>query len=215
MKSISDRTSAPLGLVVAFVAVALMLLPSATAVAATQKTPTLAAPWHTATSIHLAFYVSDIEGLDSFFITDGSQTWEQSALDPWNRTLTLPTNNTYTFIVRTRDTAGRLSQPSNPVSVLIEDQPPSAPTNLRVENGMLVWDPAIDNSGAISGYQVLYDGSSPYQGAQETTVPLQQWYDPMQDTYSPTRGSHTFTVTAYDPSGNGSAPSNAVTAIVP
>jgi hypothetical protein len=99
--------------------------------------------------------------------------------------------------------------------VLIEDQPPSPPPNLRVESGKLVWDPATDNSGTIVVYGVFYDGSSLYQGTSETSVPLQQWYDPMQDVYFPTAGSHTFTVTARDPSGNDSAASNSVTAVVP
>jgi hypothetical protein len=110
---------------------------------------------------------------------------------------------------------GNLSPPSNTVSVLIEDEPPSAPPNLRVENGKLVWDVATDNSGTIVGYSVFYDGSSPYQATNGTSVPLQQWYDPMQDAYFPTAGSHLFTVTARDPSGNMSAASNAANAVVP
>jgi hypothetical protein len=180
--------------------------------------PTVRAPWHTASSIGLVWSgASDDVGVDSFQISDGSQVWEQSALDfVWQRTLTdLPTNKTYTLTVRALDAAGNLSPPSNAVSVLIENQPPSAPTNLRVENGRLVWDPATDNSGTIAGYGVYYDGSSPYQGTTGTSVPLQQTCDPMFDECFPASGSHTFTVKARDPSGNDSPASNSVTALVP
>jgi hypothetical protein len=180
--------------------------------------PTLQAPWHTSSSIDLAWNgASDDVGLDSFQISDGSQTWEQSAIAySWQRTLSgLATNRTYVLTVRARDTAGNLSPPSNTVSVLIEDEPPSAPSNLRVENGKLVWDAATDNSGTIVGYSVFYDDSSPYQATNGTSVPLQQWYDPMQDAYFPTAGSHLFTVKARDPSGNMSAASNAANAVVP
>jgi hypothetical protein len=63
---------------------------------------------------------SDDVGLDSLVISDGSRTWEQSALDyAWKRTLSgLPTNRTYTLTVRARHAAGNLSAPSNAVSVL-------------------------------------------------------------------------------------------------
>jgi hypothetical protein len=179
--------------------------------------PTLQSPWHKTTSIALTWGgTSDDVGVASFQITDGSHMWEQSALYSWQRTLTdLPTNKTYALTVRARDAAGNLSPPSNPVSVLIEDQPPSAPANLRVASGKLVWDRATDNSGTISYYLVFYDGSLSYEATTGTSVPLQQTYDPMMDSYSPPAGSHTFTVKAIDPSGNVSSPSNSVTATVP
>jgi hypothetical protein len=180
--------------------------------------PTLQAPWHTASSIGLTWSgATDDVGVDSFQISDGTQTWEQSAINySWQRTLSgLATNRTYTLTIRARDVAGNFSAPSNSVSVLIEDQSPSAPANLRVENGKLVWDRATDNSGTITGYDVFYDGSSPYASTTGTSVPLQQTFDPMQGSYFPTAGSHTFTVKARDPSGNISAPSNTVTATVP
>jgi hypothetical protein len=181
--------------------------------------PTLASPWHTSTSIALSWSgASDDVGVESFQISDGSQTWEQSAPDlAWQRTLSgLATNRTYTLTVRARDAAGNLSPPSNAVSVLIENQPPTAPTNLRVEDGRLVWDRSTDNSGTIAGYMVYFDGSNSYRGTSgETSVTLEQTCDPMFDECFPSSGTHTFTVKGRDPSGNVSSESNAVTAVIP
>jgi hypothetical protein len=112
---------------------------------------------------------------------------------------------------KARDAAGNSSPPSNSVSVLIEDQPPSAPPNLRVEHGKLVWHPATDNSGGRRLRRVLRRLIALWEHT-GTTVPLQRFYDPMQDAYYPAAGTHTFTVKARDASGNISAVSNPVTA---
>src|SRR2546423_7468837 len=119
--------------------------------------PTAYESFHTTTSIQVGWWnTTDDVGIDTFLITDGTQTWESPAWQQWWRTLDgLATNRTYTLTVRARDAAGNVSAPSNPVSVFIENTPPTPPRNLRVENDRLVWDPATDNSGTITRYSVF------------------------------------------------------------
>jgi hypothetical protein len=172
-------------------------------------TPTAFDFGHTQTSATVGFTIDPAQAgdVDAFVITNGSRTWESPVWDQWWETVTdLPTNRTHTFTVRTRDAAGNLSAASNPVSMLLENQPPTAPRNLRLQNGRLAWDPATDNSGKIVTYTIRADGAF-IRGTPETNGPLTGW-DPIAGQPIPGPGRHAYTVTATDPSGNVSAPSD-------
>jgi len=190
---------------------------SATAAGATGSSPAPTAQIfaHTATSIQIGYSTTDLT-VDTFVITDGSHTWEAPAWQQWWRTLTdLTTNKTYTFTVRARNAAGTVSPPSSPVSVFIENTPPTPPQNLRVESGHLAWDPATDNAGTISRYQVFADGVLRARGRMTTSTAQLQVLDPVTGRPTPGSGTHVFTMKATDSSGNVSGPSNAITVQIP
>jgi hypothetical protein len=110
---------------------ALPLFASATAATANTKAsnaPTLRSPWHTATSINLTFSVSDIDDLDSFVITDGSQTWEQSALQSWQRTLTHSSYEQDVHIHRPRPRCGRPPLSTKQLGLGADRGPAAEPT---------------------------------------------------------------------------------------
>lgn len=195
----------------AVLAVAALAVSAAPAVAAL-PTPTAFDFGHTQTSVTVGFSVDPAaaEDVDSYVITDGSRTWESPIWQQWWKTLTdLPSNKTYTFTVRTRDAAGHLSAASNPVSVHIEDQPPTPPRNLRVENGRLAWDAATDNSGKVTSYTIFADGVF-IRSTSALSGPLTGW-DPVAGLPIPGPGRHSYAVKAGDPSGNISAPSDPIT----
>jgi hypothetical protein len=178
--------------------------------------PTAREFFHTATSVTLAWMSGgDDVGVDSFLISGGGRTWTVPAWHQWSRELAgLETNRTHTFTVRARDAAGNVSAPSNAVSVAIENQPPTAPGNLREGGEGLLWDAASDNSGAIETYWVFVDGAaSPLHGTYRPTSPLQVWDDSLME-FLPAPGTHTYTVRARDTSGNLGPPSNALTVVV-
>ena len=195
----------------------LVVTVSATAAGAAGTTPAPTAQIfaHTATSVQIGYSTSDLT-VDAFVISDGSKTWESPAWQQWWRTLTdLPTNKTYTFTVRARNSAGAVSPPSNPVSVFIENTPPTPPQNVRVESGHLAWDPATDNAGTISRYTVFVDGVARVRGRMGTGTAQLQVLDPVTGRPTPGSGTHVFTMKATDSSGNVSGPSNAVTVQIP
>jgi hypothetical protein len=178
--------------------------------------PTLRHFSHTTTSVQVGWTGGEDDvGVDAFVITNGSRTWTIPAWQQWWTTLDgLETNRTHTFTVRARDAAGNVSPPSNEVAVLIENVAPSAPQNLRVENGRLAWDPSTDNSGTVVGYRIFFEDTL-LAGTTGTSGPLQV-EDPVDMELVPPSGTrHTYTVRAVDPSGNASSPSNAVTVVVP
>jgi hypothetical protein len=176
--------------------------------------PTAYEQMHTATSVSLGWHgTTDDVGVESFVVSNGSITRTFPAWQQWWQAVTdLPTNRTHTFTVRARDAAGNLSPPSNAVSVLIEDVPPTAPRNLREGGQGLVWDAATDNVGVV-GYLVFVDGdSNPLFSVFGTTAPLQVFDDSEMDNF-PEPGLHTYTVRARDASGNLGPPS-ALTVLV-
>jgi chitinase len=166
--------------------------------------------FHTQTSVEIGWWdTTDDVGIETFVISDGTRTWESPAWQQWWRNLTgLATNRTYTFTVRARDAAGNLSAPSNAVSVFIETQPPSAPRNVRREGDRLVWDASTDNSGKVAHYTIRANGAF-IRSTMDTFGPLTGW-DPIAGQPIPGPGRHSYTVTAKDPSGNESAPSDPV-----
>ena len=123
----------------------------------------------------------------------------------------------HVFTVRARDFSGNVSGESSAVTVDLagngDTTPPSAPTNLTVEDlnddcGSLIlrWTPSTDNFDAQSEIEYeLYRNGSFFQltppGMSEIGI------------YTPA-GTQTWTVVAVDRAGNSSGPSNAVTLTV-
>jgi len=121
------------------------------------------------------------------------------------------------FQVRARDFSGNVSGLSNTVSVDLagngDSTPPSAPTNLTVEDfndncGSLIlrWTQSTDNLDAQSQIEYeLYRNGSFFQ----LTPPGASWIGIYTQP-----GTQTWTVVAVDRAGNSSPPSNAVTLTV-
>jgi Fibronectin type III domain len=173
--------------------------------------PSARAEGQTATSAGLAFSGStDDVGIDEWVISDGSRTWTQPVWMQWRFTATgLATNRTHTLTVRARDAAGNLSPPSNALTFELEDQPPTAPTNLRVEGDQLVWDASTDNV-AVVDYLVFVDGDpQEFEVTRSTRAPLRFCDDDVNPTFCfPSLGEpHTYVVRARDRSRNLSPPS--------
>src|SRR4029077_9507841 len=78
-------------------------------------------------------------------------------------TLSLASQRSYTFTVRTLDSAGDLSEPAPDLIVLTTHTPPSTPGELAAsqitESSLtLSWSASAPVSGNIVGYRVFRDG---------------------------------------------------------
>lgn len=133
-------------------------------------------------------------------------------LRQWSWAVTgLATNATHTFRVKAIDAAGNESSWSDSVSVSIEDEPPTVPSNIRVEGDFVVWDPSTDNSGAVR-YEVFFDGDDfNISGTSQPQDDFEFWLD-VAEAYGP--GEHLFTVEAIDPSQNRSGHSDPFVIVV-
>jgi spore germination protein YaaH len=85
-------------------------------------------------------------------------------------TVALASQRTYTFTVRTRDSAGYLSAPAPELTVVTTHTPPPAPhevtaSSVTDRSAVLSWQPSAAVSGTIVGYRVFRDdipvGQSP------------------------------------------------------
>ncbi|GAA4574613.1 hypothetical protein GCM10023176_41990 [Micromonospora coerulea] len=119
----------------------------------------------------------------------------------------VPANESHTWSVRALDAAANAGDESNVVTAVRDTLAPSAPANLTVtgvEPGAvsLAWDASTDNVG-VAQYRVFRDGS----------LLAGIWPDQTFTDYTvgTTGTSHTYLVTAADPAGNVSGPSNQVT----
>ena len=75
-------------------------------------------------------------------------------------TVTLASQRTYTFTVRTMDTLGYLSASSSELTVLTTHTPPARPAGLAASSvtshsSRLIWSPSVAVSGTIVGYRVF------------------------------------------------------------
>jgi hypothetical protein len=174
-------------------------------------TPFARAEGQTATTATLSFVGStDDVGIDTWVVSDGTRTWTQPVWMPWRFAATgLETNRSHTFAVRARDAAGNLSPQSNALRFELENQPPTAPTNLRVEGDELVWDASTDNVAVVE-YLVFVDGDpEPFEITRPTRAPLRFCDDELNPTFCfPSLDEpHSYVVRARDSSRNLSPPS--------
>ena len=117
---------------------------------------------------------------------------------------------TYIFIVKARDAAGNVSAASNAVTVQIDIQPPTAPSNLQVSistlsSVTLSWGASTDNIGVI-GYDI-YQGTT-LIGSVNGTMTSYTAQNLLPNT------SYSFIVRAKDAAGNVSEGSNTVNILI-
>ena len=117
-------------------------------------------------------------------------------------TVELASARSYTFAVRTVDSAGYLSAPSGEVTILTTHTPPAAPKSLSVGavtsgSASVSWSAATPVSGKIVGYRVFRD-ETPVAQTSATEMTLQN--------LAPS-SEYTITVTAVDSLGAVSEPS--------
>lgn len=147
-------------------------------------------------------YLIEVDGGARFVpVTRNQWSWGVSGL---------ATNRTHTFRVQAIDAAGNESAWSDPVSVSIEDEPPTVPSNIRVEGDLAVWDPSTDNSGGVR-YEVFIDGDFRISGGSQAQDDFQFWLE-VAEAFGP--GEHPFTVEAIDSSQNRSGPSDPFVIVV-
>ncbi|MEF3311884.1 fibronectin type III domain-containing protein [Paenibacillus sp. GYB004] len=167
----------------------------------------------TSNSVSLSWTSSTDDLIVTGYSIYNSEKFIGSVTEASTTTYTVPnleSNITHTFTVKAEDVAGNMSASSNSVSVYFDTLAPTAPTNVSVVHAgasaiTLSWTPSIDNVG-IAEYEI-FNGSSVVglvpAGLNSFTIGNINANIP-----------YTFMVRARDTSGNISAWSNAITAII-
>ncbi|MFA6253458.1 MAG: fibronectin type III domain-containing protein [Patescibacteria group bacterium] len=130
----------------------------------------------------------------------------------------LNSNTTYYYRIRSQDIAGNYSSYSNVVSTttttISDTQPPSIPTNLLAApsgtQASLSWTASTDNSGVVTGYNVLRSTTNG-SGYQVVATSNTNSYTNIGLTAGTT---YYYVVQAYDASGNTSNNSNQAVAAI-
>jgi chitodextrinase len=196
---------------------ALLLSPSPALAAKDRTPPTTPTNLHvtatTENSVTLAWDAStDNSGSFSYrvHLVSLSKVANQTSLT-WT---SLSPTTTYSFYVYAVDKAGNRSTNSNTVTVttLAPDTAPTTPTNLHATaiahtTATLAWNPSTDNSGSVT-YRIqmvsIYNSM-----AMETSQTSITWTSLSPNT------TYSFSVYAFDQSGNRSANSNTLTVTTP
>ncbi|HEY7641621.1 MAG TPA: fibronectin type III domain-containing protein [Steroidobacteraceae bacterium] len=136
----------------------------------------------------------------------GTVLWPAQSFDD----TAAPSNQTYTYTVRSVDRAGNQSAASTPLTVFVDTLAPAAPTGVSAVavNSQTInvsWNAAVDpNGGTITGYFLYRDG-----GNQRIVTGTSYSDSPLAASTT-----YTYTVKAYDSAGNVgplSAPASATT----
>jgi len=147
-------------------------------------------------------YVIEVNGGERF-VEFTSNEWSWGVQN-------LATNATHSFRVKAVDAAGNESEWSDPVSVAIENVPPTVPRNVRVEGGLVVWDPSTDNAGQVR-YEVFIDDDFQISSPTRPQDDFRFWSE-VAEAFGP--GEHLFTIRAVDSSQNRSAPSEPLAVVI-
>ncbi|WP_035065256.1 Ig-like domain repeat protein, partial [Nitratidesulfovibrio termitidis] len=147
-------------------------------------------------------------------IHDGDEVIGSVTVDEdgtWTFTPDTPlTDGDHTFTVTATDPAGNESAPSDPITVTVDTQAPDAPTIDAIDDVTNDDQPTLSGTGEPGSVITIHDGDEVIGSV--TVDEDGTW------TFTPdaplTDGDHTFTVTATDPAGNESAPSDPTTVIV-
>lgn len=147
-------------------------------------------------------YVIEVDGGERFVEFSANEaSWGVHGLE---------TNATHSFRVKAVDAADNESGWSDPVSVAIEDVPPTAPRNVRVEGDLVVWDASTDNAGPVR-YEVRIDGDLHISSPTRPQDDFRFWTE-VAEAFGP--GEHLFTIEAVDSSQNRSAPSEPLAIVI-
>ena len=201
------------------VVLALLLSPSPALAAKDRTPPTTPTNLHvtatTANSVTLAWDAStDNSGSFSYRVHLVSPSMDKVANQTSLTWTSLSPTTTYSFYVYAVDKAGNRSATSNTVTVTTQapDTAPTTPTNLHATaiahtTATLAWDPSTDNSGSVT-YRIemvsIYNSM-----AMETSQTSLTWTSLSPNT------TYSFSVYAFDQSGNRSANSNTLTITTP
>jgi hypothetical protein len=124
----------------------------------------------------------------------------------------LDPGRSHTIRISARDNVGNFSEAATvTLTTLVDDQPPTAPTNLRGNATSLIWTASQDNSGEAN-YVLFVDGKESRAVAGFDTTFL--FFDGCNTFFPAPPGTHVAAVRARDRAGNLSAPRNAVTVTV-
>src|SRR5215207_5551090 len=201
------------------IVLSLLLSPSPALAARDRTPPTTPTNLHvtatTENSVTLAWDAStDNSGNFSYGVHLMSPSMDKVANQISLTWTSLSPTTTYSFYVYAVDKAGNRSANSNTVTVttLAPDTAPTTPTNLHATAiahtaATLAWNPSTDNSGSVT-YRIemvsIYNSM-----AMETSQTSLTW------TSLSTNTTYSFSVYAFDQSGNRSANSNTLTVTTP
>ena len=131
--------------------------------------------------------------------------WQLASFDPasgaWNYVWTLPSDGSYSIMVRAIDNAGKVSTPTA-LGVTVDNTPPtsaiSAPGNGQMINGTSysITGTAADSGSGVQRVEISTDGGTTWQTATGTTAWSYVW------TLPPTSGPRAIKVRAVDLAGN-------------
>jgi chitodextrinase len=165
-----------------------------------------------ATQANLAWSASsDDRGVAGYRVSrNGTQIATTTGTTYQDPSLSPQTSYTYTVVAfDAANNQSAASQPATATTPAVDTVVPSVPTNLAVTSGPgqvnVSWSSSTDDSGTVAGYRVYRNGTSI---ATTTTTSA-------TDTGLAASTTYSYTVAAFDASGNASAQSSPVSATTP
>ncbi|MCL2784928.1 MAG: Ig-like domain-containing protein, partial [Propionibacteriaceae bacterium] len=133
------------------------------------------------------------------------QTWSCTVKDP-------VTDGGYEIIVTETDEAGNISDPSDPVVIVIDTTPPPAPGVNQPENPAEVNPPTLTGTGDEEGNEITVTDEDDKVVCTTTVGEDLTWSCTLEDPL--TDGEHEFTVTETDEAGNSSEESDPIVIVI-